>query len=452
MSKRGKLEHLSSHPSEPKQDFSVTYALEQAVSLGKELPPGDLVQLNRIEWKDRHFLLDQAARFGPVFKALEWNKFTVCIVGLKACVQFLQDHDDDLTPITMELEALFSKGFLRQMGGDDHRHYREALVRAISSTTATMDGGILELMIAQELNHYFVKQEQSSNLRDEFIKTLRTISSGMLIQLVSGATYGSTPFKRLLEGFQQLGPEGLVWNIGNEQKEAYAHIREQLAERISEPNKEANERLPSSIISLLNVYGVLDETFIGNLIYMIEMGRFDMYSLFRWITKFAAENPGLVEPLARGGGETAQHEKTLAEAFVLETLRLEQIERLGRRVNRNIIFGKYLIPKHAQVRLCLWESHKSPKIFHEPFVFNPERFTDKSYTSDQFAPFGLGKHRCPMANFVITMCTLFLNTLVKHYSLKPIDDGPPIRGVYHWEPAWKFAPRLKMRAGKETYE
>ena len=134
----------------------------------------------------------------------------------------------------------------------------------------------------------------------------------------------------------------------------------------------------------------------------------------------------------------------------METLRLEQIERLGRRVNRDIIFRNYLIPKHATVRLCLWESHKSPKSFPDPFVFNPERFIEKGFTSDQYAPFGLGKHRCPLSNFVIKMSTLFLSTLAAHYSLESIENGPPIKGVYHWEPAWKFAPRLKKAEVKES--
>jgi cytochrome P450 len=444
------IEKNSKNQLEREPDFSVTYALAQAASLERELPPGELIQLNKIEWNDRHFILDQAARFGPVFKALEWDKFTVCIVGLKECARFLQDHDADMTPITMELETLFSKGFLRQMGGEDHRHYREALVRAISSTSITMDSGILEPMIVEQLGLYFARQEKSLHLRTEFIKTLRAISSGMLIQLFFGTPYKSLPFKRLMEGFQNLGPEGLVWNIENEQKEAYDEIHARLIGRISKKERLATEWLPQSIIGALSEYGVLDETFIGNLIYMVEMGRFDMYSLFRWITKFAVENPALVNDLAMEGNEEPQYEKSRVEAFVLETLRLEQIERLGRHVDRDIIFDKYLIPKHAHVRLCLWESHKSPKVFTDPFVFNAERFTEKSYTSDQFAPFGLGKHRCPLANFVINMCTLFLNALVANYSLEPIDDGPPIRGVYHWEPAWKFAPRLKMRTRKEA--
>ena len=444
------MEKNSKNQSEREPDFSVTYAFAQAASLGRELPPGELVHLNRIEWGDRHFILDQSARLGPVFKALEWDEFCVCIVGLKECARFLQDHDADITPVTMGLESLFSKGFLRQMGGDDHQHYREALVRAIGSTTATVNNRILETITAEQLAHYAAISEVGPNQRDSFIETLRAISSGMLIQLFFGARYGSASFKKLTESYQKLGPNGLVWDIKKQQKQAYAEIRDQLQKRISEQGKQVDEWLPQSIMGIIREHGTLDETFLGNLIYMVEMGRFDMYSLFRWLTKFAAENFALVDRLAFECKEPPKNGKSLAEAFVMETLRLEQIERLGRRVNRDLIFGNYLIPKHATVRLCLWESHKSPRSFAEPFVFNPERFIEKGFTSDQYAPFGLGKHRCPLANFAIKMSTVFLRTLAANYSLEPLGNGPPIRGVYHWEPAWKFAPRLKKRKVKEA--
>ncbi len=432
------------------QDFSVGYAFDQATALGQDLPPGDLVQLNQIEWSDRHFILDQAARFGPVFKVLEWGKFTVCIVGLKECAQFLQDHDDDMTPVTMELKSLFSKGFLRQMGGADHRYYREALVRAISSTTATLPSEALEPVITENLSNYAANQDTSPNLRNTFIESLRTISSGMLIQLFFGARYGSAPFKKLMDSFQRLGPDGLVWRIEKVQEDAYEEIKQQLMDQRVGHRTTRDEWLPQSIIGTLQEQGALDETMIGNLIYMVEMGRFDTYSLFRWITKFAAENPPIVNHLSDVCQKDPTTGKTQTEAFVLETLRLEQIERLGRHVDRDILFGGYLIPKHAYVRLCLWESHKSPKVFPEPFRFNPERFTEKGYTNEQFAPFGLGKHRCPLANFVIHMCTQFLHALVVNYTVEPVDDGPPIRGTYHWEPAWKFAPRLKVKTGERA--
>ncbi len=434
----------------PESHRSVSYALAQAESLRRELPPGELIQLNRIEWGDRHFILDQSARLGPVFKALEWGRFCVCIVGLSECAQFLLEHDADITPETIDLASLFSKGFLRQMSGKEHQHYREALVKAISATTWTDYNEILEAMITDQLAYYAANQNGGSHLREAFIDALKEISSGMLIQIFFGARYGSTPFKKLMESYQKLGPSGLVWNIEQPQEQAYIEIRDYLQERIAKQEKLDGEWLPQSIMSAMSEHGVLDDTILGNLIYMVEMGRFDMYSLFRWITKFAVESPALIDRLADECKESTTNGKTFADMFVMETLRLEQSERLLRRVDRDLIFLNYLIPKHSMVRLCLWESHKAPKSFADPFAFKPQRFLEKVFTSEQYAPFGLGKHRCPLSNLSIKMSTLFLSVLVTQYSLEPIGNGQPMRGVYHWEPAWKFSVRLKKKERREA--
>ena len=365
----------------------------------RKLPPGELVQLNKIEWNNRHFLLDQSARLGPVFKAQSWDKLCVCIVGLQECVRFLQDHAADITPETIGLKSLFSKGFLRQMNGEDHLHYRKALVRAIGSVTTIISNQSLDAIVGDQLAHYAAIQAEDHNPRDAFIKTLNAISSGLLIQLFFGARYGSSPFVRLMEHYQKLGPNGLVWEIEKQQVDAFAEIRNYLLERISEEKEPTDEWLLQSIMGAIREQGTFDETILGNLIYMVEMGRYDMYSLFRWLTKFAVDNPALVERLSSKCKEPINNKKSLVDAFVMETLRLEQSERLMRRVNRDIIFRNYLIPKNTVVRLCLWESHKSPESFADPFAFNPERFMEKSFNNDQYAPFGLGEHRCPFFKY-----------------------------------------------------
>lgn len=65
---------------------------------------------------------------------------------------------------------------------------------------------------------------------------------------------------------------------------------------------------------------------------------------------------------------------SFTEAFVLETLRTNQSELLMRRAQRDFVFDGFLIPKHATVRVCLWESHKSPDAFASPLEFQPDRF------------------------------------------------------------------------------
>jgi cytochrome P450 len=94
------------------------------------------------------------------------------------------------------------------------------------------------------------------------------------------------------------------------------------------------------------------------------------------------------------------------------------------------------------VRLCLWESHKDPDNFPEPFAFKPERFLDTSFSLDEYAPFGLDHHRCPVGDMSLKMGMLLLNVLAKNYSLESFGDGPPFRAHSHWEAAREFTVRL----------
>ena len=172
---------------------------------------------------------------------------------------------------------------------------------------------------------------------------------------------------------------------------------------------------------------------------MVEMGRYDTHGLFRWLAYYASRHPDLVRRLAEPDAEE------LARAFVLETFRLNQSERLLRRVERDVVFDGYLIPRFTTVRLCLWEAHKAEEAFPDPFHFHPERFLTHPPTGDQFSPFGLDHHHCPLSNVAIAMGVAFLRALAHGYTVSPIGADTPVRGPYHWEPAPSFDVRLAPR-------
>ncbi|MDG2123541.1 MAG: cytochrome P450, partial [Verrucomicrobiales bacterium] len=276
---------------------------------------------------------------------------------------------------------------------------------------------------------------------DGYIATLNAIASGMLIRLFFWASQGSERYDRLLEGYQKLGPYGLVWNIGPPQIEAFTEIRDRLQEDAVNPEHVGS----GCILGRLCDEGVLDETLLGNLIYMVEMGRYDTYSLFRWLTKYAAEHPECLERIAHEAGLPGGEGRSFTEAFVLETLRMDQSERLLRKIGKDFVFDGQLFPKGATLRICLWESHKSPEVFPEPLRFKPERFLGADPGSDEFAPFGLDRHQCPLGDIAIRTAMLFVRKLATGYEVLPSGDGLPVRGAYHWEPASRFSVRLRHR-------
>jgi cytochrome P450 len=136
---------------------------------------------------------------------------------------------------------------------------------------------------------------------------------------------------------------------------------------------------------------------------------------------------------------------------VLETIRTDQIDRQMRRVLRDFTFSGWLFPKHAVVRISLWEAHHDERKFANPMQFDPSRFgTDTPATMDRFAPFGVGSHTCPFANFCITLGTIFLGAVARDFTPQLIGDGPQVIGRHHWEPPPGFSVAFVPRHVRAT--
>jgi cytochrome P450 len=185
---------------------------------------------------------------------------------------------------------------------------------------------------------------------------------------------------------------------------------------------------------------VIDDTVIGNAIYMVERGHHDLRDLFRWVLKYLSDHPTLITELRSGlaGGPDPQ----LAEACILETLRLDQAELLKRKAVESFNFEGFHIPKHSWIAILLRESHRDPHTFPEPDVFRPHRFLERTYSGDEYAPFGIDEHQCIAGSLVKRVGTLFVEELVSAFSWSVSQDGPRRHGHFHWEPSPDFAIEL----------
>lgn len=426
-------------------DYTVAYALARSVFSRYRLPPGALsLALDDLEKADRTLLLRRFEALGPVFKGRAWGGLWVHVLGIPRCRRLLQEHAANLRPVTLDLTPVVAKGFMRQMEGEDHRKYRQALVKAIRPEDLDAAAGALETIATHALAGHAASAEPQRTSPQHYRSTLSAISSGMLIRLLTGAAPESAAYDRLTAGFQQLGPHGLVWNIGKRQIAAFAEIRRQLRQQL-ERSDPTDPPHGGGVAQRLSRDGALDETLLGNLIYMIEMGRYDMQGLFRWLTWYAAHDAEMLDRIAVEAASHGGADRPLAQAFVLETLRMDQSERLVRKATRDIVFEGHLIPRHASVRLCMWEAHKLPESFIDPFRFDPTRFIAERPGIDRFSPFGLDRHQCPFAGMSIRLGVEFLGALARGYRLRLAGDGPAVRGTYHWEPAREFVVDLCPR-------
>lgn len=406
------------------------------------LPPGDLSRYDRIVVNDRLFLLRRYEEFGEIFKLTWHEQFLICVVGLETSRKMLNEHSDELKPISVELSQLFPSGFIRNMEGKTHRKYRTRFVTAIKAEVVGAIKEELSAIISDGLSEVAEKHSGNTNSADAYIKTLNIIATGLLIRIFFGVQFRSAEFRTLIEKYALLGPKGFVWNIGNSQRKVYFEILDFVKTLNADQSVRENQDYPSCILTKLGDKEPLDQTAFGNLIYMVEMGRFDLYSLFRWLTKFIVDNPKIIPGLADENGSSP----SISNAFVLETLRMEQSEGVFREASKDFVFKDFLIPKGAMVRLCLWEPHKFSDPFTDPFKFDAERFLNKDFDSDQYSPFGLDHHHCPAGDIVVRLSSMFVQTLAGDFDIECLDDGPPIKGVYHWEPSERFRVRLRKKS------
>jgi cytochrome P450 len=347
---------------------------------------------------------------------------------------------------------------MRQMQGDEHRHYRKALARAIVSDDLSSCRETLERIVTSNILEYIATVTEHGNSPAAMNATLLRISTSLLVRVMFGAEAGTALHERLVKGFGELGDRALVWDVGPRQVAAFNGLRDLLREMLAQRASGNGGDASTCLLYRLDDAQALDDTMLGNIIYMVEMGRFDMRGFYRWIAHYAGANPEILECIANemqaaaAGRSTdnAQPTRSLAHAFVLETIRSDQIDRQMRRVLRDFTFGGWLFPKHAIVRVSLWEAHHDARQFENPMRFDPSRFGSDAPTTDRFAPFGIGQHTCPFASFCIALGRIFLGALARDFTPQLIEDGPQVIGRHHWEPPPKFSIAFVPRSVHAT--
>lgn len=402
------------------------------------LPPGDrTLALDALEKSDHLALLRMADQVGPVFKGRAWGALWIYVVGLPRCRRIMRSHEGDLHPVTIDVTPLFDIGIMRQMEGAEHRRYRAALVQAIRSIAPDRVHLNQHAIIANALRN--LSNDAAPMPVQDFRSLLAKMVFDELANVIFGVEPGGAVHAELAAAYRELGGNGLVWNIGLRQSRAYSAIAAILRQHMTAI--EAGQAGGSSVLANLLKEAAVDAVMLGNLIYMVEMGRYDMAAFFRWLSWFVAMSPEWTERIAAAGDDRAG----LAAAFVMEALRLEQSERLVRRVKHDFVADGFLIPKGANIRFCIWESHKSPDAHDDPFRFDPGRFLGEHPGPDRYAPFGLDRHQCPFGNYSIQLGSTFVAALATACRVDMAGDGHPVRGLYHWEPAETFSPILTPR-------
>ncbi len=399
----------------------------------RQLPPGPFRPIDEALRTDQHTLLALAAKHGPIFKCNWRGERVVMIVGFERALDAFQSCPHELRSTYKSTEHLFPNGHLRALHGDMHHHYRQIILRGLRSGLIPVH----EAALRADVQRCFLKLHAlhpSHNVNTlELINALRGLTTRMLLRVFLGIDPDSPKGKALRDGYDALTP-GLAPAFGYQrQNPAFEHLIALVTTEVSRLQQDL-QSIEVSVLQRLIAEQNLEPTTRGILVYMLETGRFDLYSLFRWMLYYLAKHPPAAHLITHAGSLRSSAGATAARAFVHETLRLNQSEAIQRRIDDDHQYAGYSIPSQSQLQVCLWETHKDPAVFAQPFEFNPSRFINATHSLDRFAPFGVDEHRCAAAEYVIDLARLFVEEAVASWSVAIFQDAAPVRGNYHWEP------------------
>jgi cytochrome P450 len=384
--------------------------------------------------------MKEARRFGPVFKTMISGALVTCVTEHRRSRILLKKAEERLGPPEAPYSALVPGGFLRTLTGDAHRRMRRIFVRAVRPVLIDANEPELRALTFDVLADLAARGASAGAA--DLVAALDRITTGMLLVVFLGVRPSDPAFTSLARQYALLGPREFVWSPQNAQRAANAD----LLAAVRALARSASDDHHSVLREILQNEGeaAFDGAVLGNLVYMIEMGRYDLRGLFRWIVKYLSDAPSVVAAL-RAEAASPKAQDGLAAATVMEVLRLDQSEAVVRRAVADIEFDGVTIPKGSFVRACTREAHRASSSYADSDRFEPARFVGRDYGPDEYSPFGLDHHTCLAAEIVLRLGALFIATLAREFDWQVSADGPRHRGFYHWEPSASFAVYLAPR-------
>lgn len=92
----------------------------------------------------------------------------------------------------------------------------------------------------------------------------------------------------------------------------------------------------------------------------------------------------------------------------------------GRQAAEDVAIGDYVIPRNSYVLISQWGLHHNPRLFPDPYRFDPERFSaanEPSIPRYGYIPFGAGPRVCIGNSFALMEAHLILATVAQRYGL-----------------------------------
>jgi cytochrome P450 len=418
------------------------------------LPPGSLAPLPVRPWSDPGFFAKQVDRYGNVFKMCQFGRPMVCIVGLERANRLLLAHDEALFPPPLPFSRFIEGGYLRYLPEETHIQYRrlfsdlfdpEVIARAEPRIAATFRDGLggMASRCGTGGTSHGVRVEPSM-LRMMFIAWT---------QLFYGIDAHHPDFPRLLELCKIIDIRKARWARRRRVEGALEEIESILRRQVASFGADDREAPACFLAALVELRpdALGDRTVVGNLIYIMLVSWGDVAGLLIWVWKMLSDHPEWRDRLAAELGATdaaaPQRAGDLATRIAQETLRFEQSEHRYRRAAEDLEIDGFRIPAGWLIRICVRESHQDPEVFAQPDRFDPDRFSGRTFTRAEYAPFGVFRLACIGQQLTMTIARIFATQLVSGFDWRVTQDGPPeISNFAHNAPSPRWRVHVSPKA------
>jgi cytochrome P450 len=169
-------------------------------------------------------------------------------------------------------------------------------------------------------------------------------------------------------------------------------------------------------------------TCLHNLVFMHKIATGNVSSLLLWLLHEWASHKDVVARIRACEGD---EQTVVLDAFLSETLRLNQSEYLYRKVAREFEYEGFRFPRGWMVRFCVWESHRTTDGLARPDRFEL-RLGQDDYSRRHFLPFGMGRHACNGIDINKAICRTFLQSLATSFDVAVTSADPVQRQMRHW--------------------
>lgn len=445
----------------------------------KELPPRapryrSLLRLQRFFKNPIPFMKENLAKYGDTYCfSLRYNKVNILTVNPEIIQHVLRKNSQNYEkPVahTTALGEFIGKGLLIATG-EYHTRQRRMIQpsfhrKKLSKLVETLDC---------EIDYYFEKLDSqvAKNQEVELNELFREMTFRLMAKSIFGESMEHSIIEKFFNNFTTLQdflnqlvrmPSLLKWYNWTGKTKVYSRLSDEnntlIKNAIQSRRKEGGNH--DDILDMLinSVYedtktGMSDQTLQEESLVLFVAGHETASNILSWIFYLLHQNPTVVPKIqAEFKAICGDTKPTFDDLLRLEYLNRVIFEALriyppswitDRIAKEDDEIGGFFIPKGARVIPFIYGLHHSEKLWSNPEVFDPERFTKEQIKGrNKFAhmPFGAGPRMCIGRNFALLEMQMVILKMIEKYDFDLV-KGQKIELL----PAITLKPRygIKMR-------